>query len=132
MTTSVMAGLAPYIEAQVPEAGKGFGFQVPQDATYPAWSYQIVDDEEVLSHSGGTGFYKARVQIQVTAKETASASAYVNAANIADKIRQTLNGFKGTMNGLQVEFCKTMSNDDWADQKQLPTSSIDVLINYRL
>jgi len=85
-----------------------------------------------LSHGGRTGFYKARVQIQVTAKETASASAYVNAASIADKIRTKLNGFKGDMSGVQVKFCKTMANDDWADQKQLPTASIDVLINYRL
>ena len=129
--TTLMEGLAPYIEQQVPEAGKGFGVQVPQDEEYPAWSYQVIDDEELLAHGGGTGFFKARVQIELTAKETSTASAYANAVNIAQQIRIQLNGFKGNMNGLQVEFCKTTSNDDWADQKQLPSVSFDVMINYK-
>ncbi|HEY6072455.1 MAG TPA: hypothetical protein VIV15_03455 [Anaerolineales bacterium] len=129
--TVVQAGLKAYIEAQVPGAGKSYPFQVPQDADYPAWSYQVVDDEQLLSHAGGTGFYKARIQIDLNAKETASASAYGNASAIATQIRQKLDGFKGNMNGVQVKYCKTMLSDDFADQKQLPTVRLDVLINYR-
>jgi predicted ATP-dependent Lon-type protease len=129
--TAVQAGLKAYIEAQVPEAGKSWPVQVPQDAAYPAWSYEVIDDDQLLSHGGGTGFYKARIQIRLSAKETESASTYGNLSSIATQIRAKLDGYKGNMNGVQVEFCKTMSSDDFADQKQLPTVSIDVLINYK-
>lgn len=130
--TAVQAGLKAYLETQVPAAGEGYPVQVPQDASYPAWSYEVVDDDELLSHAGGTGFFKARIQIRVTAQETASVSAYGNASSIASQMRSKLNGYKGNMHGVQVEFCKAMSSDDFAEQKQLPTISLDVLINYKL
>ena len=129
--TTIQEGLRTYLEAQVPSAGKGYPMNVPQDAAYPAWSYQVIDDDQLLSHSGGTGFFKARIQIDVMAQETASLSAYGNAAGIASLMRTALDGFKGTMSGVQVEFCKIMLSDGWAELHNLPTRNFDVMINYK-
>lgn len=129
--TTVQEGIVGYIEVQVPEAGKGYPIQVPQDAAYPAWSYQLIDDDQLLSHGGGTGFNKARIQIDLLAKEANGLSAYGSAFAIARLIRAKLDGFKGMMNGVQVEYCKTMLSDGWAELHNLPTVSFDVMINYK-
>jgi hypothetical protein len=129
--TTVQEGIKGYLETQVPEAGKGYPIQVPQDAEYPAWAYQVIDDDQLLSHGGGTGFFKARIQIDLLAKETNGLSAYGNASAVALLIRNKLDGFKGTMNGVQVEYCKTMLSDNWAELHNLPTVSFDVMINYK-
>ena len=129
--TAIQSAVKTYIETQVPAAGKSYPVQVPQDAAYPSWSYEVIDDDELMSHGGGTGFFRARIQIKLTAKETGSASAYGNASSLAGQIRDKLDGFKGNMHGVNVKFCKTTLSDDFADQKQLPIVSLDVLINYR-
>ncbi len=130
--TMLQPGIVTYLEAEVPSAGKGYPMIVPQDAGYPAWCYQVIDDDQLLSHSGGTGFCKARVQIDIVAKQTETLSAYANAANIAKLMRAKLDGFTGNMGGLTVEYCKTTLSDDWADTHDLPSVSFDVLINYQL
>lgn len=128
--TTLVEGLKAYIEAQVTTAGKGFPIEVPQDETYPAWSYQVIDDDQLLAHSGGTGYSKARVQIDLMAPEAGGISAYLNAKGIARTMRTKLDGFKGDMNGVQVEFCKTTQSDDYADIHRLPVASFDVIIHY--
>lgn len=123
--------LVAYLAAQVPSAGKGYPVEVPQDAAYPSWTYQVIDDEELIAHDGATGFFKARIQIDVMAEETASLDAYGNSATIAAAMRAKLNGFKGLMGTVAVKFCKTVISDDFADLHQLPSVRFDVLINYR-
>jgi len=130
--TTLVAGLNAYLVAQVPAIGNGYPVEIPQDASYPAWSYQVIDDDQELAHSGGTGFCRARVQIDIMAKETASQSAYGIAQGLAKSVRTKLDGFKGSMGGVQVEFCKTSQSDDWADLHNLPVASFDVMINYIL
>jgi hypothetical protein len=129
--TLIQQGLVTYLEAQVPSAGKGYPLEVPQDAAYPAWTYQVIDDEQQLAHSGGTGFHKARIQVDVMAEETASLSAYGNSAGIAALMRAALDGYQGNMGSVQVDFCKTVISDDFAELHQLPSVRFDVLINYR-
>jgi hypothetical protein len=130
--TTIVQGLKAYLEAQVTGIGNAYPVEVPQDASYPAWSYQLIDDDQELSHAGGTGFCKARIQIDIMAKETASQSAYGIAQGLAKSVRTKLDGFKGNMNGVQVEYCKTTPSDDWADLHNLPVASFDVMINYIL
>ena len=130
--TTLAAGLKAYLEAQVTGIGSGYPVEVPQDASYPAWSYQVIDDDQDLSHAGGTGFCKARVQIDIMAKESSSLSAYGIAQGLAKSVRAKLDGFKGNMNGVQVEYCHTSLSDDWADLHNLPVASFDVMINYIL
>jgi hypothetical protein len=128
--TTIVEGLKAYLEAQVTAIGKGYPVEVPQDAAYPAWSFQVVDDDQVLSHSGGPGYSQARVQVDIMAKETSELSGYGVAQGLARSVRSALDGFKGAMGGVQVEYCKTTLSDDWADIHNLPVASVDVMVHY--
>jgi len=128
---TIQEGLVAYLEAQVPTAGKAFPQEIPQDEDYPAWAYTLIDDEQLLGHGGGTGFHKARIQIDLVVEATDSAGPYETAQGIAQSMRTKLDGYKGTMGTVQVEFCKTTQSDDWAELHNLPTASFDVLINYK-
>ncbi len=130
--TTIVEGLKAYLETQVSGIGNAYPVEVPQDASYPAWSYQLIDDDQTLAHDGGTGYCKARVQIDIIAKETVNLSAYGVASGLAKSVRAKLDGFKGTMGGVQVEYCKTTQSDDWADLHNLPVASFDVMIHYIL
>lgn len=127
----IQQGLVAYLEAQVPDAGKAYPLVIPQDAEYPAWTYQVIDDNQQIAHGGGTGFYMARIQIDVMDDETACLSAYGNAAVLASAMKNKLDGFSGSMGSVQVDFCKTTSSDDYADLHELPSVRFDVMINYR-
>ncbi len=130
--TTLVEGLKSYLETQVTDIGKGYPIEVPQDAAYPAWSYQVIDDEQMLSHGGGTKYAKARVQIDIMAKETASLSGYGAAKGLAEQVRAALDGFKGNMGGVAVKYCKTTISDDWAENHNLPVASVDVIIHYKI
>lgn len=130
--TTLEEGLKAYIEAQVTAAGKGYPLEVPQDADFPAWAFQTVDDEQVVGHGGGTGFVRARMQLDFMAEETADESDYDIIKQIASAARAALDGYRGNMNGVQVKFCRTTLSDDWADIHKLPVQRFDVLINYTL
>jgi hypothetical protein len=130
--TTLVEGLKAYLEAQVPAIGAAYPVVVPQDAAYPAWSYQVIDDGQMLSHSGGTKYAKARVQIDIMAKETASLSGYGAAQGLASQVRAALDGFKGSMSGVAVKYCKTTLSDDWADIHDLPVASVDVIVHYKI
>ena len=121
---SIEASLLAKIQADVPAAGKGYPLDVPQDAG-TAWAYQTIDDEAVLAHGGPINFRKARVQITLMAVD------YATAKTLGAAVRTALDGFKGTMYGTQVEYCKTTISDDWADLHKLPVARLDVMINYK-
>lgn len=127
---TIEEGLKAYIEAQVTAAGKGYPREVPVDAAFPAWSYQVVSDDEMLSHGGRTGFAKARIQCNFLAKETSSLSDYSIIKSIATTARNALDGYQGSMSGVQVDYCKTELSDDWADVHKLPVQRFDVILHY--
>jgi hypothetical protein len=127
---TIAEGLKAYLEAQVPTAGHGFPLQVPQDAT--GWSYFVVTDEQMLSHGGGTGFVTARIQIDLTAVATPTASAYKVALGLRELMRGKLDGYRGVMGSVQVDYCKTEISDEWAPAQETPSTRFDVMINYRL
>lgn len=129
--STIQEGLVTYLEAQVPTAGKAYPLEVPQDASYPAWSYQVIDDEQVLSHGGAIAYHKARIQIDIIVQGTASVGAYAKASGLAGLMRTALDGYKGNMGTVPVKFCKTMQSDDWAELHNLPAEKIDVLIHYK-
>lgn len=127
---TIEAGLKSYIETTVTAAGKGYPYEVPLDAAYPAWAYQTISDNEVLSHGGRTGFAKARIQLDFIARETASKTDYAIIKEIADAARNALDGFKGSLGGVTVDYCKVEINDDWAEVHKLPVQRFDVIVNY--
>jgi hypothetical protein len=129
---TIEEGLVSFIEAEVTEAGKGYPQEVPVDADFPAWSYNVISDDEMLSHGGATGFVTARIQLDFLAKETESKSDYAVIKTIAATARAALNGYQGDMGGVRVDYCKVELNDDWADIHKLPVQRFDLVLNYRI
>jgi hypothetical protein len=131
--TVLEEGIKAYIEAQVASAGKGYPIEVPVDADFPAWAYETVSDEQVLAHSGATGYYKARMQLSFMDDESAVSSDYALVKAIAAAVRAKLDGYKGTMGStVYVKYCQSTLNDEWADTHKLPVQRFDVIIHYRL
>lgn len=127
---TIEEGLLSYIETAVTAAGKGYPIEVPSDAAFPAWAYQTISDNEMLSHAGRSGFATARIQLDFMAKETASKSDYAIIKEIAVSARNALDGFKGSLGGVTVDYCKVELTDDWADVHKLPVQRFDVILNY--
>lgn len=131
--TVLEQGIKAYVEAQVAAAGKGYPFEVPVDAAFPAWAYETIEDEQLLSHSGGAGYYEARMELRFMADESTSLSAYGVVKGIAAAARAALDGYKGTMGStVYVKFCKTTLRDEWADTHKLPVQRFDVVVHYKL
>ena len=128
--TDILQGLVAYIEANVTAAGKGYPLEVPQDANYPAWSYELVDDERLIAHDGKTSYSKARIQIDVMDDADATHSGYYNTRTATLALRNALDGFSGNLGGVTVEFCKTSVSDGLADAHNLPYESFDAMIQY--
>ncbi len=124
--------LLSFIQANVTAAGNGYPIEVPQDAALPSWAYQLIDDQQILAHNGGTDFHEANIQITMIAPETSVLSAYLNAKNIAQSMRNALDGYKGAWSSTRVDYCKTIQSDEWADLHKLPAIKFDITIHYIL
>lgn len=121
---SIEEGLVAFVEANVASAGQGFPVQVPQDCVYPAWSYQVMSDEESLAHDGALGWYKLSVTLIFISRTYALSKAAANA------LRAALGGYHGLMGSRSVQFCKCRVSDGWADVHNLPAAVLDVEVNY--
>ena len=71
--------------------------QLPDHPTLPALVYQRIDRTEDHGHDGPTGAPGARLQIDIYA------NTYAVIKRIATNLRQTLNGFAGTLQGIVIE-----------------------------
>jgi hypothetical protein len=129
--SSVEEGLMTYLTTLVPTAGKGYPLQIPQDVS-TGWAYTVVSDNQMIGHGGGLNFYKARIQLDLKAVSTETASAYKVALGLRQLLRAALDGYKGAMGGVDVQFCKTEISDEWADAQESPYTRFDILINYKL
>lgn len=128
--SSISEAIKTYLETQVPSAGQSFPLEVPQEAT--GWSYYVVSDQQVLAHDRPTNFYKARIQIDLVAAPSPTQSAYLVALGLRKQMRDKLDGYKGAMSDVQVEYCLTEISDEWADVRETPSTRFDILINYKL
>jgi hypothetical protein len=128
---TIEEALVAFITANVTEAGNGYPQEVPVDADFPAWSYNTISDEEVLSHGGRSGYAKARIQCDFMARETAELSDYAVVKGIAEAARNALDGYQGTMGTVNVDYCHVELTDDWADTHKLPVQRFDVILSYR-
>ena len=105
--SSIEEGLVAYLEAQVTAAGKGYPLQIPEDVE-TGWAYNIISDNQIIGHAGGENFYKARIQLDLKAAASASASAYKVALGLRQAIRAKLDGYQGAMGGASVQDRKSV------------------------
>lgn len=130
--TTIQESLVTYLEAQVSAAGNAYPHLIPQDADRPAWSYIVIDDDQLLAHDGPTGLYFARIQIDLIGNETASASDYLTAAALAALMRAALDGYRGAMGSAAIHYCKTVMSEDYGSQRESPSARFDIRIVYKL
>lgn len=126
----VFEGLVVFLEGQLPSAGKGYPGEVPQDAV--GWAYSVITDVQDIAHDGPQNFYKARIQIDLLYNATEEKSAYLVTREIAASMRGLLDGYKGDMGDVHVQFCRTELADDWADLQETPSTRFDVVLTYKL
>ena len=124
MTATIEEGLVSYIEANVASVGKGYPLNVPQDAAYPSWAYEVSSDEPELTMEGPTGWHQARMTLMFLAPTYAGGKAAANAVVAA------LNGYKGAMGGKTVQYCHATASDAWSDMHIMPVAKIDITIDY--
>lgn len=114
-----------FIEQGTPEAGKGYPLRVPQDAKLPSFSYQLIRQEKTLAHNGRVVLERASVQVNTHGKD------YGQAKSVQRILEAKLDGYRGMMGGVDVQFCKTSVSDDWGDAQQMPVVSFEVTLIIR-
>lgn len=114
-----------FIEQGTPEAGKGYPLRAPQDARLPAFSYQVISNTPKIAHSGRVVLERASIQVNVYGQS------YDQAKALQRILRAKLDGFRGMMADVDVQFCKTVISDNWADAQESPVVSFDVTLIVR-
>ena len=71
---------------------------IPESASLPAIAYQRIDANRPLTHNGPSGLSKPRIQFDFVAKT------YKEGENLGALLRGLLNGYTGTVNGVEIEF----------------------------
>jgi hypothetical protein len=122
---TIEEGLISFIESNVASAGKGYPLLVPQDAAYPAWSYEVTTEEQTLTHSGPAGWYEVRVTVLFIG------TTYALARAAADALRSALDGYVGAMGTRTVQYCHVSNQSaSWADLHDMPAARLDLILNY--
>ena len=122
-------GLVAYLKAQSPTiAGdRIYPFPLPQNWASPAITFQRISGVRERGLDGPHGRARPRIQIDVWAKQD-----YASAKNLAEELRQLLDGFAGTMGTVTVDAVSLESDRDlYEDQARINRVSMDFLISYR-
>lgn len=105
------------------DAARLYPLVVPLNATLPAVAYEIVDSDEVTSHSGLSGLSFTRFQFTCHAADLSGASA------VASQIRLCWNGFVGTLAGVKIDGSIPDSpRQGYSEQHAAPVVQIDVMV----
>jgi hypothetical protein len=95
--------------------------RVPQDAGYPAITYQRISGVRISAMGRDTGLAHPRFQVSAFSGGTASVSAYDHATQIAAQIRAALQRFRGTVAGVEIQDIFIDNDTDIGD----PNSEIE-------
>tara|TARA_R110002095_G_scaffold109849_1_gene96209 strand:+ start:2072 stop:2491 length:420 start_codon:yes stop_codon:yes gene_type:complete len=102
----------------IPQAKKNF------TPTYPAITFNLIDDVPIYDLSGYVGMTRARVQIDYWSDVSNKA-----VVNLADVVRLKLQSYRGDMSGTNVSNCRLIDShttyqppidgsDNWIYRKQ--------------
>lgn len=77
---------------------------IPESAALPAVAYQRISAQRDMAHDGPTGVAMPRYQFSIVA------STYYQAVQIGDEIRKTLNGYTGTVGGVEILYIELLTD----------------------
>jgi len=99
---------------------------VPQDVALPAIAYQRISGPRDHAHDGPSGLGRARMQF------TFVGTSYSQAKSVAEAVRASLDGFKGTMGTVTVgAVLLDNEHDSWATAFDKPVVRHDYMIWYQ-
>lgn len=105
---------------------------LPQNAAFPAITFQKVSGSRSHSQSGPSNLAHPRFQISCWAKGD---TAYPDAKGLAAQVRQAIDGFKGTMGGaggVDVQSCELVSEvDGYVGESYLYVVHLDFVMWHR-
>lgn len=114
--------------AAVDDAAAAYPLYAPQDAGSKYFLFGRVDTDRDFTLQGPSGLADARFEI------TAYAPGYLEALTLSGKARQALNGFLGTVEGVEILACRLDTDsdvfEDGTDPKLFGSQSF-YLISYR-
>ncbi len=101
-----------------------YPLMAPQDAALPHLVYQRISSPRLRSHGGPSGLAHPRFQI------TATAGSYSAARSLANAVRASLDGFRGTMGGGVSVGASFLDNeaDGYQDVADTYTVRLDVIL----
>ncbi len=99
---SILIGIEPQIEA--------YALYAPQTARAPFRVFQRIGADRDFTLQGPSGLVDVRMQIDTYAPT------YIEARTLAGKARQTLNGFRGAVSGVQILACRLDSDIDMLEE----------------
>lgn len=120
-TAQMRIDLLSKIEADTSIAA--YSALAPQGQSAPYVVLYVVSNSDDLTHDGATGLPLYRVQLSIYAATIASAD------NIGDQIKDSLHGFRGTVNLTTFGWVQhTSENDDFEPDTGLRVKHLDFLI----
>lgn len=99
----------PSIAAKV--ADRVYPKQLPQDPTTPAIVYHRISGPREHSHDGSSGLAHPRFQLDMYA------GSYLEAKALADAVRVAIDGYKGTVEGVEIQAIFLENDDDGHDDE---------------
>lgn len=99
----------------------------PQGVGYPAVSYLLIDAQRDDNLDGPNRLVDSRVQFDVLANNPDTAGA------VRDRLRQTLNGFKGFVQGFEIIYSKFDDERDipYDEATKSQGKQLDFIISHR-
>lgn len=99
---------------------------VPQNAKLPAVAYQVISTHPAHSHSGPVGLIKRNFQFTIDARS------YAEVKKMSCTLRQVLDGYRGTVDGVVIGAILWQNeNDGYFDESEITTVRQDYMIEYQ-
>ena len=127
--TTLMEGMVVHLMGDTGVTGiigtRLYPMVVPQDAELPAAAYQQLSGPREHSHSGASGLVRARVQF------TCMGASYNAAKDVAEALRLSLDGFKGSMGNVDVQAVFLDNEvDGYASTFEAAVTRVDFVVWY--
>jgi len=99
---------------------------VPQDAQLPAVAYQVITTQPAHAHDGPTGLIRTTFQFTIDARS------YAEVKRTARAVRQVLDGYRGTVDGVVIGAILWQNeNDGYSEQSAVTTVRQDFMVEYQ-
>lgn len=100
-----------------------YPMRLPQDEPLPAVVYQSISRAREESHSGPSGLYHPRIQLNCWD------DSYTGAKKLAKRIIQALDGYKGTVGSIKIGKIKVANVlDDQEEETDMFRQIVDIIV----